>query len=75
MSGQLAPLSSGSRPPSPHPLAPAPAAAVASGNARHGRAGPDSPWCICGRPREACVPDVVRHLWQGPGGILHLSGQ
>ena len=29
----------------------------------HGRAGPDSPWCRCGRPREACVSDEVRNLW------------
>jgi hypothetical protein len=75
MSGQLAPLSSGSRPLSTHPLAPAPLTAEASGNVRHGRAGPNGPWCVCGRPREACVPDVVRHLWQGPGTNLHLTGQ
>ncbi len=29
----------------------------------HGLAGPDSPWCRCGRLREACVSDEVRSLW------------
>ena len=33
----------------------------------HGQAGPDSPWCRCGHPRETCVSDAVRHLWRGSG--------
>ena len=68
MSGQIAPLLDGLRPPAPHPPSPHPL----TGPDIHGRAGPDSPWCRCGRPREACVSDEVRTLWTR---LLDLSGQ
>jgi hypothetical protein len=65
MSGQFIPWLNGLPPlplhPPPRPAGTAPEAAPPS----HGRGGPDSPWCVCGRPREACVSDVVRHLWRG----------
>jgi len=59
MSGRIAPLLDGWRPSAPHTPPRLPRAAPET----HGRAGPDSPWCRCGRPREACVSDEVRILW------------
>ena len=67
MSGQITPLLDDFRPPASHipPHVPAPAPDT------HGRAGPDSPWCLCGHPREACVSEEVRILW---AGLLDRSG-
>ncbi len=62
MSGQNAALLDGTNLPALHPLAERGSTAPQP----HGRSGPDSPWCRCGRPREACVSDEVRNLW------LHL---
>jgi hypothetical protein len=62
MSGRIAPLLDEIRLPAPHsvprPVLPAPQT--------HGRTGPDSPWCRCGRTRESCVSDEVRNLWARP---------
>ena len=63
MSVQFTPVSDELRPSASHPPSPVLATAPGSAYDAHGRAGPDSPWCICGRPREACVSDAVRHLW------------
>jgi hypothetical protein len=59
MSGQIAPMVDGWNPSGSHipPRLPGLAPDV------HGRAGSDSPWCLCGKAREACVSDEVRNLW------------
>ena len=66
MSGQIAPSVDGLLPSVSHTPPPHPASDT------HGRAGPDSPWCRCGRPREACVSDEVRILW---ATLLDREGQ
>ena len=68
MSGQNATLLDAVNLPGSHPLASREDAEPQS----HGRSGPDSPWCRCGRPREACVSDEVRNLWHH---LLDPSGQ
>lgn len=68
MSGQNVSLVDDTSPPTPHNLSPGNLTAPQS----HGRAGPDSPWCLCGRPREACVSDEVRTLWHP---LLDPAGQ
>ena len=65
MSGQIAPLIGELRPPEPHPPSRHPGTTPET----HGRAGPDSPWCRCGRPREACVSDEVRTIWADLSGL------
>jgi hypothetical protein len=59
MYGQIAPLLDVPNPDAPH-IPPRPPVSALDG---HGRAGEDSPWCRCGRPREACVSEEVRNLW------------
>jgi hypothetical protein len=64
MSGQLASVLHGLHPLAPHP--PSPPSPDAPGSGRemlHRRTGSDSPWCLCGRTREACVRESVRSLW------------
>jgi len=68
MSGQIAPLLEGQRPSAPH----IPPRLIVSTPDTHGRAEPDSGWCRCGRPREACVSDEVRTLWTH---LLDPAGQ
>lgn len=83
MSGQYAPPRGGSAPPTAHPLPPPAAAAPGSATAppeitgtpvgAHGRTGPESPWCLCGNPREACVSATSRAVWSGRTRIPDLS--
>ena len=71
MSGQID-LSNGLNPLAHHPLSrPSASRTGPRRDMVHGRAGPDSPWCRCGRPREACVSDTVRELWTA----LHRTGR
>ena len=68
MSGQSITLLDGLKPPATH-TTPRPSALAPES---HGRTGPDSPWCRCGRLREHCVSDEVRMIW---GSLLDLCGR
>jgi hypothetical protein len=64
MSGQIASVLYGLRPLAPHPPSrPSSAAPGSTSEMSHRRTGPDSPWCSCGRAREVCVRESMRHLW------------
>ncbi len=68
MSGQNVSLVDGTNPPASH----TPPRHGEREPQSHGRAGPESPWCLCGHSREACVSDEVRILWRH---LLDPKGQ
>ncbi len=68
MSGRITPVADGLLPSASHRLPRGPVPVLNT----HGRVSSDSPYCRCGRPREACVSDQVRMLWMH---LLDLEGQ